>query len=95
MARILRTSLAEKDLAAIWRHVADDSLNAADRLVDRIDQAFKTLAANPELGERMEQFRPGLRAWTVGNYVIYYSATDEGIEVYRVLHAARRREDLL
>ena len=25
----------------------------------------------------------------------YYSATDEGIEVYRVLHAARRREDLL
>lgn len=95
MPRILRTSLAEKDLASIWTYIADDNVSAADRLVDRIDQAFKMLAASSDLGETMAQFRPGLRAWTIGSYVIYYSATDEGIEVCRVLHAARRREDLL
>jgi len=32
---------------------------------------------------------------TETNYVIYYSPTGDGIEVYRVLHAARQREDHL
>ena len=43
----------------------------------------------------MGQFRRGLRATAVGNYVIYYRATEDSIEVYRVLHTARQREDHL
>jgi toxin ParE1/3/4 len=43
----------------------------------------------------MDRFRPGLRAWPVASYVIYYRPTDEGIEVYRVLHGARKAEELL
>jgi plasmid stabilization system protein ParE len=47
------------------------------------------------MGESMDRFRAGLRATAVGNYVIYYRAVEQGIEVYRVLHAARQREDRL
>jgi toxin ParE1/3/4 len=34
---IVRTSLAEEDLIAIWQYVARDSEAAADRLLDRIE----------------------------------------------------------
>ena len=95
MAKVLRTSLAEQDLYDIWSYVARDNLAAADRLLARIDEAFATLLRNPELGERMDRFRVGLRAWSVATYVIYYRPIDAGIEVYRVLHSARRAEDLL
>ena len=95
MGRIIRTSRAELDLAEIWTNIADDNPPAADRMIRRLDDRMQSALAMPTIGESMEQFRPGLRATAVGNYVIYYCAVPDGIEVYRVLHAARRREDHL
>ncbi len=95
MSKILRTSRAELDLAGIWTYIAQDSPDAADRLICRIDQRLQLLPTNPTMGEPLDQFRRGLRATTVGNYVIYYRATGDVIEVYRAFHAARQREDHL
>lgn len=92
MGKIVRTSRAELDLAGIWSYIAQDSLDVADRMIRRIDERFRVLLDNPTMGDSMDQFRPGLRGTAVGNYVIYYRPTDEGIEIYRVMHAARRRE---
>ena len=86
---------AEQDVLAIWLYIAQDNLAAADRLVDRLTRAYQLLAKNPDSGERMDRYRPGLRAWPVGNYVIYFHATPDGIEVYRVLHGARDAGQLL
>ena len=95
MPEIVRTSRAELDLAEIWTYIARDNPEAADRVIRRIDERLRLLVSNPTMGEPMEEHRPGLRATAVGNYVIYYSSTEDRIEVYRVLHAARRREDHL
>jgi len=95
MAAYRLTPLAEQDVLETWRYIAQDNPAAADRLVDRFTAAYELLARNPNMGERMDRFRAGLRAWTVGKYVIYFRKTHQGIEVYRVLHSARRREDLL
>ena len=95
MPKIVRTSRAELDLTDIWTYIARDNLNAADRVIRRIDERLRLLVGDPTMGERFEHHRPGLRATAVGNYVIYYSPTQDGIQVYRVLHAARQREDHL
>ena len=95
MPEIVRTSRAELDLAEIWTYIAQDNRHAADRVIRRIDERLQLLVADPTMGEPMEEHRPGLRATAVGNYVIYYSSTEDGIEVYRVLHGARQREDHL
>ncbi len=95
MSKILRTSRAELDLAEIWSYIASDNPDVADRLIRRIDERLRLLLTDPAMGESMEQFRPGLRATAVGNYVIYYRSIEQGVEVYRVLHAARQREDHL
>ena len=47
------------------------------------------------MGVKQEQYRPGLRCFPVGKYIIFYCVTEDVLEIYRVLHGARRLEDLL
>ena len=95
MARVLRTSKAEEDLLEIWSYVADDSLDAADRLLDDIDQACTLLAEMPQAGRTREELGPNLRSLAMGNYVIFYRPSDNSIVVIRVLHGARDLPGLL
>ena len=95
MARILRTPQADTDLFRIWDFIADDNLSAADRLIRKMDETFQLLATNPGMGTKQDQYRPGLRCFPVGNYIIFYRPIDDGIEIYRVLHGARQLDDLL
>ncbi len=89
MARVDRAARAEADLIEIWSHIAQDDPSAADRQLDRIDAACEMLATNPDGGPRREDLAPGLRFYPVGNYLIFYMPTEEGITLVRVLHGAR------
>lgn len=96
MVRILRTPLADADLANIWSYVARDNAPTADRLIRQISDAFLLLAANPEIGIRQDDIRPGLRCKPVRrHYLIFYEVVGDMLRILRVLHAARRYEDLL
>ena len=89
MARIVRTPQASEDLHAAWAYIAQRNPSAADALIRRIDEALRTLAATPAIGQRQDRYRRGLRCFPVGVYLIFYLAMDDGIEVIRVLHGAR------
>jgi toxin ParE1/3/4 len=89
MARILRTPQAVDDLFEIWEYIARRNAPAADALIRRLDDTFRTLASNPGIGQTQDRFRPGLRCFPVGRYLIFYLTIDDGIEVVRVLHGAR------
>ena len=95
MPRIERTYPARDDLQQIWFYVAQHNLNAADRLIDRFEHTLQSLARRPMMGESADHFRAGLRRFTQGNYVLYYQPIDNGVRLIRVLHGARRIEDLL
>ena len=94
MARVQKTSRADGDLAAIVDYIATDSLDAALRWSDEIDQTFRLLARNPLLGEEVTHLLPEARRQTFGNYLIFYRPTQEGIIVVRVLHGSRQIENL-
>ncbi|RVU16947.1 type II toxin-antitoxin system RelE/ParE family toxin [Methylobacterium oryzihabitans] len=79
-----RRPLAREDLIEIWTFVADDNEAAADALLDRIERGLRMLAANPQAGRARPELRPGLRSFPIGTYVVFYVATDAGIEVVRV-----------
>ena len=89
MARIVRTPQTNDDLFSIWEYVAERNSAAADHLIRRIDEALRTLASNPGIGEKQDQYRVGLRCFPVGVYLVFYLTLDDGIEVVRVLHGAR------
>lgn len=95
MPRIRRTFPARDDLRQIWAYVAQDNETAADNLIDEIESTLSLLARNPRLGQSVEQYRAELRRFTVGNYLLFYEPLDDGIRLVRVLHGARRMDDLL
>jgi toxin ParE1/3/4 len=89
MPRVTRRPLASADIFEIWDYIADDSLVAADRWVDRLDEQFGLLATQPLMGRARDELAPGVRSFPFGRYVIFYVPLDDGIDVVRVLHGAR------
>jgi toxin ParE1/3/4 len=82
---------ADTDLDSIWHYIAADSVNAADRLMNRIGTVFAMLVQNPLAGRDRSEFAPGLRSFAVGNYLIFYIAQSNGVEIVRVMHG---RQDI-
>jgi toxin ParE1/3/4 len=89
MSDITLDRAAKKDLVEIWHYIAKDNLQAADRMLDRIREGFEVLARFPKGGTARPELAPGLRCYSVGNYVIYFRPGKTGIEIARVLHGAR------
>ncbi len=44
MARVTRRPLAAADILDIWDYIADDSIERADRWVDRLDEKLELRA---------------------------------------------------
>jgi toxin ParE1/3/4 len=86
MRRILVSPLAERDLIDIWQHSqAQWGETQADRYVDELEQGFRRLARNPELGARREHIRHGYRVLFIKSHAVYYKVTT-AIHIVRVLH---------
>ena len=89
MARVTRRPLAAADILDIWDHIAEDSIEQADRWVDKLDEKFKLIATQPLMGRARDELAADLRSFPFGRYVIFYQPIEHGIDVVRVLHSAR------
>lgn len=88
-ASVRQTPRARLDLFELWEFIASDSMTAADRMLDRIDQAARMLAAHPEAGRLRPDLLPHIRSFPVGAYVLFYRPEDDGILLVRVLSGYR------
>jgi plasmid stabilization system protein ParE len=57
---------AELDLDEIWEYIAQDSIQAADRWVEKLFDAFDALARNPRMGHTREDLQH-FRFWCIQN----------------------------
>jgi toxin ParE1/3/4 len=89
MPRVTRRPLAAADVLDIWDHIAEDSLDQADRWIDSLDEKLRLIATQPPMGRAREELAAGLRSFPFGRYVIFYVPIRDGIDVVRVLHSAR------
>jgi toxin ParE1/3/4 len=100
MAEYLLDPCVEDELWTIWQFIARDNEDAATRVIEAAYKTFRVLADNPELGRTRNFQNPGLRgirSWRVsgfGNYLVFYRATESGIQVHHVYHGARDIEAL-
>ena len=88
---------AQSDLDRIWYFVATQSRSTdiADRLIDSITARFVLLGNQPHIGRRRdEDLRPGVRTFTVGDYVIAYRIDGDNLLSLRVLRGSRDIESL-
>ena len=95
MPKIKRTAQAEEDLIEIWIYIAQDNIQAADRLLDEFEDKFFLLGEQPRLGPKRPDIAPELRYFPVGSYLILYREISGGIEIVRVVHGARRLTNIV
>jgi toxin ParE1/3/4 len=89
MARITGRPLAAADILDIWGHIAEDSIEQADRWVDKLGEKFEIIATQPLMGRARNELATNVRSFPFGRYVIFYPPIEDGIDVVRVLHSAR------
>ena len=77
------------DLDEIFSYVAADSRTAAGRLVARIEDAERRIAATPYIGEATRN--PRFRRLPVGNYLIVYEVGTDEVVIHYARHGARLR----
>lgn len=96
MNRYTLSDVAKADLDEIWDYIGiiNDNPQAAHRQLDEIHAMLGRLADNPNIGQRRDDLRPNLRLFPVGNYVVLFYPTDDGIEVAGIIHGARDIEGL-
>ena len=88
---------AAADLDDIWYYVATESssIRVANRLIDSITRRFFQLARHPYMGRaRDDDFGPGSRSFSVGEYVIVYCIDHQDALILRVVHGRRDIEEL-
>ena len=76
------------DLKGIMAHIAQDKPQAAQRFVGRLREKCELLAMTPYAGTARDDLSPGLRAFSVGSFVVYFRPTETAVRVERVLHGA-------
>ena len=89
MSRVTRRPHAEADILEIWGYIAEDSVVAADRWVDKLDEKFALWDTQPMMGRAREELSPGIRSLAFGRYVVFFQPVPDGIDVVRVLHGSR------
>lgn len=89
MVRIKHTAASRRDLIEIWKYAAADNEDAADSLLDSIEEMLKLLSQSPLPGRTRKELSRDIRSFPVGNYVIFYVPHKDGITVVRVLSGYR------
>ena len=80
----------ELDLEEIWEYIAADNIDAADRWIGKLFDAFEALGQTPGMGHRREDLTPyPVLFWPVGSYLIIYRAERPLIEIVAVTQGSR------
>jgi len=87
---------ARTDLREILRYIAEDSVDAADKVLDRFLEIFELLGENPDMGHFREDLTTHpVRFFPVYSYLVIYMADSSPVEVVRVLGGAQDVESIL
>jgi len=84
VAKVSYVPQADDDLESIVYCVARDTTKCRSNMVGPcpVREPRETLATQPELGEQRQGFGvPSCKSFNVGNYVVFFRAIEDGIEV--------------
>lgn len=92
--RFTLSTQARLDLKDIKDCIACDNLDRAEEFLRSIAERFQKLADFPGVEQSYEELCPNLRAFPVGNYMVFYHRTTNGISISRILSGYRDLDSL-
>lgn len=89
---IVWSSAAWADVDRLHAFLAENDLDAADAIFDRLTRAPEALLQFPRRGSRLSRYNPReVREFRVGGYVLRYELVGSNIRVLRFFHARENR----
>ncbi len=96
MKSFVLTPLAEEDIGGIWDYIAEDNIDAANRVLKALETTMINLARKPGLGHWREELTDKRhRFFLVYSYLIIYRHETKPLQIIRVLHAGRDVKNIL
>ncbi len=91
MTELVVSRRARDDLKRIWRYIALDNANAADKLLLALEVKVARLKTHPEIGAPRDEIRPGARVLVHGSYLILYEfcGKEDVVEVVAIVEGRR------
>jgi plasmid stabilization system protein ParE len=90
VTRYVLSEDADLDLDGIWDFIAEDSIDAADRWMGKLFDAFDVIGDTPGIGHKREDLTAyPVLFWPVGAYLVIYRATSRPVEIVAVTQGAR------
>lgn len=88
MRPYLLTAAARKDIVDIGRFTSEKwGKRQRDKYLKQLDDAFKLLARQSDIGRDADDIKPGYKKLSQGSHIIFYRAgTESRIVVVRILH---------
>ena len=96
MNRVCRFTIpASRDIEGILDYAAaEGDFDAAEQLLNRINQKCDRLLNFPGMGRRRDELALGLRSFPIDRFLIFYIELENGIEVARVISGYQDIESL-
>ncbi|MGH9498581.1 MAG: type II toxin-antitoxin system RelE/ParE family toxin [Terriglobales bacterium] len=90
MTHYILSEDADRDLDSIWDYIAADNVDAADRWISKLFDAFDAIGDTPGLGHKRDDLTSyPVLFWPVGSYLIIYRATLRTVEIVAVTQGSR------
>lgn len=86
---VRETRAAKQDRADIWLYIAEDSISAADRVIDDILAVSRRLGEFPESAQARPDLGADIHAAPLGSYLIFYRLEPHVVRVLRILQTSR------
>ena len=84
---------ADSDLQKIYIHSTKEfGTIRADKYIHDIENIFKNLAKNNQMGRDCSHIKPNLRSFPVETHTIYYKVQNYGVAIIRILHQSMDEE---
>ena len=93
MIKFVLTARAEADLFAIRDYIAQDSREAANKVIGKFEECFDRLAKMPGMGHfRTDLLPKRYKFWSIYSYLVVYRWKSAPIQIVAVIHGARDLE---
>lgn len=70
----------------LQRSLVEFGLSQAEEYFHSLNQCLETLGDNHEMGNAIEDIRPGYRRFIHGSHLIFYKLYGHGMLIVRILH---------
>jgi toxin ParE1/3/4 len=101
MGNVYKHPQVIRDLIDLATYIAEKNMDISDNFLLAAEETFKQLVKTPKIGRLRDFPNPNLadiRQQSIKgfkNYLIFYRAINEDVEILRVLHARRDIEAIL